>query len=131
MYPWVGKRIKIGRDLTMSPSLYIRLPGHFSRLANGTLKIVVEGDTVQEVTLGDKQHAAILLGRKKTIPADWDDNWRNYLIRKNVPLEIREEFVAGWQNYLFQQPGFTLIPDQEISFVFYNHIGKQRQIEQL
>ena len=126
LYPWVGKRIKIERDLAPSPSLYLRLPGHFSQFQNGTMKILLDGDTVETIKMGQDENASILLGKKKVTPAAWKEVWNNNLALSPVPIPpgLKEQIIAGWQNYQHQKLTFSLLPEQEIDVLFFNHIDR-------
>ncbi|MEP1093854.1 MAG: hypothetical protein ABJG78_02025 [Cyclobacteriaceae bacterium] len=124
LYPWTGKRIKIQSDLKPAPSLFLRLLPFPGDLKDGTLKLVIDADTVGTYAFDGPDNGAIMIGKRKPILSQYEKNWKNELLLKNAAFEaLSDQLTAGWLNYKHENLNFPLPENTLMKAFFYNHLG--------
>ena len=85
LYPWIPKRIQVEKDLTVSPSIFVRIPFKSQHLINsGVVEAYINGRKILSDSLKGK--GAILIGRKQEIPGEFLERW-NMELRSKIPGE--------------------------------------------
>jgi hypothetical protein len=97
LYPWFGKKIRITRDLSISPSILIRVPvSEQMGLSNGRIE-VWEGQSKIAEEKTDKNHAAIIVGHNIAIPNAFFEKWNMEFTAYQVPKEAAALSLLRWQ----------------------------------
>lgn len=80
LYPWIGKKIRVTKDLSISPSILIRVPAELQALlAKGKIEVTFNNEVIAEEFTNARQ-GSILVGPYKDIPNSFVDRWKTELI---------------------------------------------------
>lgn len=97
LYPWFGKKIRITRDLSISPSILIRVPvSEQMGLSSGRIE-VWEGQSKIAEQKTDRNHAAIIVGHNVAIPNAFFEKWNMEFTAYQVPPEAAALSLLRWQ----------------------------------
>ncbi|MCK5609823.1 hypothetical protein KAR91_48575, partial [Candidatus Pacearchaeota archaeon] len=109
LYPWVGKKVRVVKDLSISPSILIRVPiGVQLFLPKGKI-VVVSNDSVIAESKTNARQGSIIVGHNVSIPNAFVEKWKRELIADKV-----EESAAALSLLTWQQP--KAVPSSERLF---------------
>jgi len=116
--PWVGKTIRVSRDLTIAPSLLIRVPvGFHKNLSTASLVLETDAGTVLEVSPLGKDRGAVLVGPPVGIPDAFIPNWERELTAEvqDIDRGTLNRIVLRWLRPLRVEPKESLAPGQRFT----------------
>jgi hypothetical protein len=97
VYPWIGKRILVERDLPVSPTLIIRIPEpYFMFLSRAALKVIINNRVSKTIKM--KKHATVLIGSTSDYPPKYCDRWLNELRGKYEDTKSVYSYLNQWCN---------------------------------
>lgn len=80
LYPWIGKKIRVAKDMSISPSILIRVPVELQALlSKGKIEVTFNNEVIAE-ELTNVRQGSILVGPYKDIPNSFVDRWKTELI---------------------------------------------------
>ncbi len=98
LYPWIPKRIRVEKDLTVSPSIFVRIPFESQHLINtGIVEAYINGQKILSDSL--KGRGALLIGRKQEIPSEFLERW-NLELRSKIPEEQEAAIYVTLKHWL-------------------------------
>lgn len=100
LYPWVGKKIDVEKDMQPVPSVFIRVNGPPNLFQDGQFKIHSKKFGTRTVPIAKGDIGALLIGRVKSFPESWAEKWEQKL---NTYLKTDDALypiiLDGWRNY--------------------------------
>jgi hypothetical protein len=101
LYPLVGKKIRVRRDLSVSPSLLVRVPtGKHALLRVGAIRIRIDKGKEETVDLKDGS-ASLLVGRRSGIPELFYERWKLEMIALGMQEPVSARSILQWSNATF------------------------------
>lgn len=83
VYPFVGRKVRLGTDLPVSPSVLFRPPVFALRslAGGGSFKVWNAADPDEPIAEISGTRSSFLLGRSYPVPASWIEDWELELLR--------------------------------------------------
>lgn len=128
LYPWIGKKIRVMDDLTVTPSIIIRVPTGVSlNLENGRIAVYSNSKEIAGKET-NKNQGALLIGRNLPIPSSFIERWRLELIAFGVDKEApAARSILRWQTPLIvDDPTEPIIPGKSLLAKFLTKEGKTK-----
>ncbi len=120
LYPWIGRRIRINRDLRPTPTLIFRLPGPNIKIyEGGFFKIVVNNDTIFSQKIKGQKSLSVMLGRYRNITQELKENWKASLTIDDIKEPKRTAFMRAWGNPIILDT-ITLKHGDSVKIVYLN-----------
>jgi len=110
LYPWFPRRIRVARDLALSPSLLIRVPDHVFALATGA-SIELQG--CPAVAVSDRE-ASVLFGEPRPIPDPLLAAFNRELAAEQEPADTTAKRIEAWLAALPARPPFSITPGMRL-----------------
>lgn len=128
LYPWIGKKIRVASDLTISPSILIRVPTEAQMfLPNGKIVVIYDDTLIAQRNTMSKR-GSILVGHDVSIPNELIGQWKTELIAENIPAPTAARSLLAWQHFQVAPPLVALVPGKtaEAKFLIQGKIVKAR-----
>jgi len=121
LYPWIGKRIRLTKDLRPTPTLLFRLPGpSIRRYDGGKFKILTKDDTISSRKINSQQSSSIMLGKYRRIGQEYKDDWNVSLLIDEVENPKRASILRAWGNPIVLD-SINLYPGESVQVLFFNN----------
>lgn len=110
LYPWIGKKIRVSKDLNISPSILIRVPFPIIRtLRQGKIVVASDNAVIAEVNTKENQ-GSIIVGHYFLIPSEFVDKWKMELLAMNITGAPAAGSLLAWQQAQLVPPNMPLVP---------------------
>jgi hypothetical protein len=124
LYPWVGEKIRVSSDLTVSPSALIRLPQRLMVQVQGGRIVVASGGREVAACTTDAGHAALLVGQSMPVFSTFIDKWRYEFVADSIPEQVAaRSILSWWDRPIVVRPAVPLVPGMVIEASFFNRKG--------
>lgn len=120
LYPWFGKRIKLGEDMELTPGILVRLPDHKNKYREGRLIATIGEDTLVHYRLSEEPYGAFIIGRKMTVSNSWRNEWKNELDEITDNEQYKSRLINGWADPYFIELKSGIDPGSTILLQFLN-----------
>lgn len=112
---WGGQTIRLTSDLSVSPSLLIRVPLISQPFLDGARIVILnDRDTLANVSVNSKQ-GAVLLGRPATVYQEFITQWRYELAAGRIAEDQAARSIMRWSRPVTVRSQLPIVPDQLLS----------------
>lgn len=129
LYPWVGKKIRVTKDLTIAPSILIRVPDAARmHLEKGKIVVLYKGSITAE-TKTEEHLGSMLVGHYLLSPNEINEfieRWKMELLGSNITGPPAARCLLAWQQPKEVIPSIALIPGMTLEAKFF--IEKEKPI---
>lgn len=124
LYPWIGKRIRVERDLARAPSLLVRVPSRSqSLLPGGRIELWTAGESPRRLAqrATSAGSGAVLFGQRPPIPESFVGTWERELRAGGLSAADAEaaRAILAWQRPVHEPVADELVPGAELTAHFY------------
>ncbi len=132
LYPWIGKKVRVARDMRVTPSVLVRVPtGVQMLLPNGRIVVKSEGKVISDIQT-DEKHGSVIVGRNISIPQTFVEKWRlELIVDTDNDTTATSRGLLVWQCPRVVKPLGQIIPGREIEamFIVNEKLKAQAKIE--
>jgi len=122
VYPWIGKRIRVERDLARAPSLLVRVPApKQSLLPGGRIELWTKGERAERIGLytTSKDAGAALFGHRPPIPESFVATWEREVLARELTGFGAARTILAWQRPGHAPTSQPLVPGMELTALFF------------
>ncbi|HVS09160.1 MAG TPA: hypothetical protein VMS76_04730 [Planctomycetota bacterium] len=122
VYPWIGKRIRVERDLARAPSLLVRVPApKQSLLPGGRIELWTRGERGERIGLcaTSKDAGAALFGHRPPIPDSFVATWEREVLARELTGVGAARTILAWQRPGHAPTSQPLVPGMELTALFF------------
>lgn len=113
LYPWIGKKIRVSKDLTISPSILIRVPAAARvHLSKGKIVVLSNDNIIAEINTNETL-ASIIVGHYFLSPNEFNEfigRWKMELTGENIEGPPAARCLLAWQQPHLIQPCIPMTP---------------------
>ena len=128
VYPIVGTRVQLDRDLRISPSLLVRPPAKAMKfLDRGGYFVLLQADSEDTVAVLRNVRRSYLVGQPQAVPASFRPRWDLELRAQRVDTDspqLAARTLLEWGNPTVLSPRFELAPMMKLVATLYKPSGK-------
>jgi len=124
LYPWIGARIRVERDLARAPSLLVRVPSRSqSLLPGGRIELWTRGGRAERIAqcMTSEDAGAALFGQRPPIPESFVATWERELRAGGLPDTDANaaRAILSWQRPKHGSTSEALVPGMELTAHFF------------
>ena len=123
VYPWIGKRILLENDLSVSPTAIVRVPPNF-HMQLPRAKISFQHNSKKPQIIELTNHATVIFGQIPEIPDEYIGKWLNELRGQYPDQTVIYSTLNKWtDNPLFVPTDFLV--DDSLKLVLLSTEGEK------